>query len=218
MDYVRTDEETGDLVKQWLKKNGPGLLGAFVIGVGSVLGYQWWQQNQIDQITDASAQYQELIELSALDFGDAETDGDYSRVVRVGENLKAAHNGSYYAALGAAIVAAQAVERGDYDTAASQLTYAEQSVETPELKTLMGLRLARLELELGETQGALTRVRGLTDSSMAASVKELEGDILIALDDVDNARAAYLEASELMQARGLNTAVLDLKLTALPES
>jgi Uncharacterized protein conserved in bacteria len=218
MDYVRTDEETAELVKQWLRKNGPGLLGAFVIGVGSVLGYQWWQQNQITQITDASASYQELIEFASLNFADPDTAVDYERMLAVGERLQSAHDGSYYAALGAGILAAQAVERGDFDLAVSQLTYAEAQVETSELKSMMGLRLARLELELNQPEQALSRVRGLTDSSMAASLKELEGDILVALDSLPEAREVYQQASELMQARGLNTAIVDLKMAALPEA
>lgn len=218
MDYVRTDEETAELVKQWLKKNGPGLLGAFVIGVGSVLGYQWWQQNQIAQVTDASASYQELIELASLNFSDPDTAAGYEQLLTVGERLRSAHDGSYYAALGAGILAAQAAERGDFDLAVSQLTYAEAQVDTPELKAMMGLRLARLELELNQPEQALARVRGLTDASMAASLKELEGDILVVLDSLPAAREAYQDASALMQARGLNTAVLDLKLAALPEA
>jgi predicted negative regulator of RcsB-dependent stress response len=218
MDYVRTDEETAELVKQWLKKNGPGLLGAFVIGVGSVLGYQWWQQDQIAQTTDASASYQELIELAALDFSDPDTTADYERLLSVGSRLRSAHDGSSYAALGAGILAAQAVERGDLDLAVSQLTYAEKAVDTPELQAMMGLRLARLELELQQPEQALARVRGLTDASMTASLKELEGDILVKLDALPEAREAYQEASALMQARGLNTAVVDLKMAALPET
>jgi predicted negative regulator of RcsB-dependent stress response len=46
----------------------------------------------------------------------------------------------------------------------------------------------------------------------------LEGDILVKLDALPEAREAYQEASALMQARGLNTAVVDLKLAALPET
>ena len=53
MDYLRSDDEQAELLKQWLKKNGLGLIIAASIGVGSVFGYQEWQDFQINQQTDA---------------------------------------------------------------------------------------------------------------------------------------------------------------------
>ena len=66
--------------------------------------------------------YQELIELAAIDFSNEDTDADFRRVLTVADGLRQAHPDSNYAAIGAGIVAAQAVERGDFDLAVSQLT------------------------------------------------------------------------------------------------
>ncbi|MGB0225468.1 MAG: YfgM family protein, partial [Litorivicinaceae bacterium] len=156
MDYLKTDEEQGEALKRWLAQNGLGLVVAIGVGVGSVLGYQQWQQHQINQQSDAAGRYQELIELSAINFADPETASDYERLLTVADGLRQSHAGSNYAALGAGIVAAQAVERGDFDLAVSQLTYAETELELPELKAMTSLRLARLELELGEGDSALS--------------------------------------------------------------
>ena len=54
MDYLKTDEEQGEALKRWLVQNGLGLLIAVGVGVGSVLGYQQWQQYQINQQSDAA--------------------------------------------------------------------------------------------------------------------------------------------------------------------
>ena len=62
MDYLKTDEEQGEALKRWLAQNGLGLVVAIGVGVGSVLGYQQWQQHQINQQSDAAGRYQELIE------------------------------------------------------------------------------------------------------------------------------------------------------------
>ena len=59
-----------------------------------------------------------------MNFADPETASDYERLLTVADGLRQSHAGSNYAALGAGIVAAQAVERGDFDLAVSQLTYA----------------------------------------------------------------------------------------------
>jgi predicted negative regulator of RcsB-dependent stress response len=217
MDYLKTDEEQGEALKRWLAQNGLGLLVAIAVGVGSVLGYQQWQQYQINQQSDAAGRYQELIELSAVNFAEQDTDADYERLLTVADGLRQSHTGSNYAALGAGIVAAQAVERGDFDLAVSQLTYAEGELELPELKAMASLRLARLELELGQGDAALSRVRSMSAEFFKGSRSELEGDILVALDKPLEARDAYLEAQASLTEAGLNTAVVDLKLSALPE-
>ena len=217
MDYLKTDEEQGEALKRWLAQNGLGLLVAVAVGVGSVLGYQQWQQYQINQQSDAAGRYQELIELSAVNFAEQDTDADYERLLTVADGLRQSHAGSNYAALGAGIVAAQAVERGDFDLAVSQLTYAEAELELPELKAMASLRLARLELELGQGDAALGRVRSMSAEFFKGSRSELEGDILVTLDKPLEARDAYLKAQISLTEAGLNTAVVDLKLSALPE-
>lgn len=217
MDYLKTDEEQGEALKRWLAQNGLGLLVAVAVGVGSVLGYQQWQQYQINQQSDAAGRYQELIELSAVNFAEQDTDADYERLLTIADGLRQSHAGSNYAALGAGIVAAQAVERGDFDLAVSQLTYAETELELPELKAMASLRLARLELELGQGDAALSRVRSMSAEFFKGSRSELEGDILVALDKPLEARDAYLKAQASLTQAGLNTAVVDLKLSALPE-
>ena len=218
MDYLKTDEEQGEALKRWLIQNGLGLVMAIAVGAGSVIGYQQWEQYQIDQQSDAAGAYQELIELSAANFADNETESDYERLLSVVGSLRETHGSSNYAALGAGIVAAQAVERGDFDLAVSQLTFAESVLEFPELKAMVSLRLARLELELGQADAALKRVRLITDEFFKGSAAELEGDILITLQKKSVARKAYQRAHSSLTDAGLSTAVIDLKISALPES
>ena len=217
MDYLKTDEEQGEALKRWLAQNGLGLLIAIAIGVGSVIGYQQWQENQVNQKTDAAGRYQELVELAAVDFSNEDTDADFKRLITVADGLRQAHPDSNYAAIGAGIVAAQAVERGDFDLAVGQLTLAESQLELPELRAMVSLRLAQLELELGQLDAALRRIRGLSGGYFLGSRNELEGDILVAMDRLIEAREAYLRAHTSLTEAGLNTAVIDLKLSSLPE-
>tara|TARA_B100001093_G_scaffold314490_1_gene300060 strand:+ start:2560 stop:3216 length:657 start_codon:yes stop_codon:yes gene_type:complete len=217
MDYLKTDEEHGEALKRWLGQNGLGLLVAIAVGVGSVLGYQQWQQHQVNQKTDAAGRYQELIELAAIDFSIEETGADFKRLLTVADGLRQAHPDSNYAAVGASIVAAQAVERGDFDLAVNQLTFAASQLQLPELQVMISLRLAKLELELGQGNAALRRVRGLSAGFFSGSRNELEGDILVAMDRLIEAREAYSRARTSLTEAGLNTAVIDLKLSSLPE-
>jgi len=217
MDYLKTDEEQGEALKRWLVQNGLGLLIASAVGVGSVLGYQHWQEHQVNQKTDAAGRYQKLVELAATDFSNEDTDEDFKRLITVADGLRQAHPDSNYAAIGAGIVAAQAVERGNFDLAVSQLILAEAQLELPELRAMVSLRLAQLELELGQADAALRRVRGMSDRYFSGSRSELEGDILVAMDRLIEARDAYSRAHTSLTEAGLNTAVIDLKLSSLPE-
>ena len=74
-----------------------------------------------------------MIELAAIDFANEDTDADLSIYlrslmvcVRLTQIVIMQHRGG--------IVAAQAVERGDFDLAVSQLTFAESRLELPELR------------------------------------------------------------------------------------
>lgn len=217
MDYLRTDEEQGEAVKRWLRTNGVGLGLALVVGVGLVLGYQNWQDQKTQQQAAAAALYHELIELANIDYGNDKTDEEFNRLLSIASLLRQNHEQSNYAALGAGIVAAQAVERLDFDLAVGQLTYALSTVTAPELKALISLRLARLELELKDFDAAFARVQGIVQPEFEASKLELEGDILVSRDAHDRARVKYLKAQKILTSKALNTALIDLKLSALPE-
>lgn len=217
MDYLRSDEEQAEALKQWLKKNGTGLAVAVVAGIGSVLGYQQWQAYQADRATDAAARYQQVLDASATDFSLPDSDSQFQTLLSAADGLRQAHGDSNYAALAAAVVAAQAIEKGEFDLAVSQLTFAEATIDAPELKALMAMRLARLELHLGEADAALARVLSIESKSIEASVAELRGDIQVVLGNLSDARAAYDVARDALVSSGLNTALVDLKLSALPE-
>ena len=217
MDYLRTDEEQGEALKKWLRDNGFGLLIALAVGISSVLGYQKWEDHRVMKQFEAASLYQELVELSAIYYGDDETDTEYQRLLSIASAVRGGHDQTNYSMLSAGIVAAQAVERSDFDLAVSQLTYALNKAATEELKALISLRLARLELELDQLDAALMRVRNSLEPGFAATRAELEGDILVAKGLEGEARVNYLEARRILISQGRNTALVDLKLSGLPD-
>lgn len=217
MDYLRSDEEQEEVLKQWLKKNGLSLVGAVVLGIGGVVGYQQWTTFEASRIADASVRYQQVVELSTLDFSNPEQAAQYESLLGLAASLREAHASHQYAPLAAGIVAAQAVERGDFDLAVSQLTYAEEALDPPELKAMMRLRLAQLEWQLGALDAALNRLSLINEPNLLGSVAELKGDVLVDQGQLVEARAAYAEARRVRVDEGLSTALIDLKLSALPE-
>ena len=216
MDYLRSEDEQEERLKAWLKSNGSGLIGALAIGIAGVLGWQQWQSYQANQAADAASRYQQLLELSAAEFSDPAQAENYATLVSVASGLMDAHPKTTYAAMAGMVVAAQAVEKGELDVAVAELTRARDTLDAPELIALADLRLARLEAELGQVEAALARVRGVTYAGLSGVKKEIEGDLLLQLGQVAEARAAYLAAQEALTTAGITQPAIALKLSGLP--
>jgi len=216
MDYLRSEDEQEERLKAWLKHNGTGLIGAIAIGIAGVLGWQQWQAHQSNQAADAASRYQQVLELAAADFADPEQAAVYQSLLEAASGLTQAHPKTNYAAMVGLVVAGQAVEKGDLDVAVAELTRAREQLSAPELRALADIRLARLEAELGQVDQALSRLKGIQYSGLDGVKREVEGDLLVALGQLSEARVAYESAQEILARAGLNQPAIALKLSALP--
>ena len=60
----RTEEEELAAIKEWWQRNGKPLLAGGALALAGVLGWQLWQDRQINQSQAASALYQQLVDIS----------------------------------------------------------------------------------------------------------------------------------------------------------
>jgi predicted negative regulator of RcsB-dependent stress response len=188
-----TEEETLAQIKEWWQRNGKPLLTGGVLALVVVFGWQYWQNHQLNQAQNASAVYQQLLDVS-LDPGRV----DAAEVARLGNLLKKEFAGSHYAQYGSLFVAKVAVEAGRLDEAAAEL---QAVVDKPADKTLGELarqRLARVLAAQDKAEQALKLLDGEADKAFAASRQELRGDLLVQLGREDEAHAAYSKAKEAL--------------------
>ena len=61
MAYSIEEEQEINQLKDWWKENGKTIIVAFILGVGGMFGWRYWQAHQAEQIAQASAQYDALI-------------------------------------------------------------------------------------------------------------------------------------------------------------
>ena len=61
MAYTIEEEHDLNQLKEWLKDNGKSIIAAFILGVGGMLGWRYWQSYQANQIMQASAEYDALV-------------------------------------------------------------------------------------------------------------------------------------------------------------
>ncbi|MBR9884294.1 MAG: tetratricopeptide repeat protein [Oceanospirillales bacterium] len=209
MAELRTEEEQIEAIKNWWKENGRSLLLAIAVAVAAVFGWQGWQKRQDAQATNASITYQELVD-SALALRSApDADAQRATAEHLSETLKNDYSSSGYAVLGALLMAKVNVDASDLDKALSELVWAEENAQEPEMKQLAQLRIARIKLAQGDAAAARDLLKSANATYFTAAYEELLGDAFVALGDVAQARKAY--DSALSVATPQAKAVLQMK-------
>lgn len=204
-----TEEEQLAQIKEWWQRNGKPLLTGGALALVLVLGWQYWQQHQVNNAQNASALYQQLLDVS-LD----PSRTDAAEVARLGNLLKKEFAGTHYAQYGSLFVAKVAVEGGRLDEAAAELQGVVDKPADETLGELARQRLARVLAAQDKAEQALKLLEGEADKAFAASREELRGDLLVQLGRTDEAHAAYSKAkaalSEEAAVGGLQLKLDDL--------
>lgn len=190
VDYIRDEEEQVERIKEWWQKYGLATVVIIVLAVGSLLGWRQWQQYDAGKASEASARYDAMMQALA---GDA-PDQVRSAAATLIEN----HDGLAYADYARLALARLAVDEGDLNAAADQLSTVAEDAATRELEYTARLRLARIQIELGDTDAANEQISRTFPKAWQAEALELKGDIAGARENWDAARAAYGDALETL--------------------
>ncbi len=199
-----SEREQLDAIKKWWRENGKAIVAGLVVGVGGVIGWQYWQKWQDRVAAEASALYSGVA-------ADETASGDVEERLR---QLKAEHAGSPYAALAALTVAARRVEDDRLDDAREHLQWAADNASQVELANLARLRLARVLWAKGEHDAALSKLE-LVDPPFRTLADEIRGDIYMGMGESDKARSAYQAAHSALSLKGESNHWLQMKLEDL---
>ncbi|MCL6415358.1 tetratricopeptide repeat protein [Aestuariirhabdus sp. Z084] len=212
----RTEEEQIAAIKSWWKANGTAIILGGSLALAGVFGYQAWQKSQQQSAAEASALYQELAALSVSN-PEPLNEEQRSTLSHLTDTLKQDHAGSGYAVMAALLKARQAVEQGDLPLARAELGWALEQKLDSRLEAIIRLRLARVTYEgtKESAEQALALIETADQGSFVASYEEVKGDLYVALDRLDAARAAYQTALDTARANGQNRPVVQLKLDDL---
>lgn len=212
MTTYKSEEEQIAALKNWWKENGNSLL----IGIGAALiiifGWKAYQNSVIEQKTEASMLYQELISAATnTSLADPE---EGSTVQYLAGELKEKFEGTEYALYGAMFLAKDASNQGNLDEALSQLTWAKDNTEDVRLQHILTGRIARILSAQGKHEDALSALSA-TDSEFEASFLELKGDILQRQGKDEEAIAAYKKAFDMVKEEPQSLPLLAVKLSNL---
>lgn len=196
IDDLLDEHEQSERVRNWLQRNGIGLIGGFALGLGLIAGWQWWQKRTENRYLQAGETFQSV-----------------ARNLQT-KNLKQAQaeaaklQGGAYAALAALDMAKAQLDAGQRDAAIATLRAA-AGTDDPGLSAVIAQRLARLLIDAGKGEEALKLIGDATD---AASL-EANGDAQLALGRREQARAAYSKALTKLDVAAPNRRLLELKLS-----
>ena len=207
MDEFLSEREQVEVLRRWWRENGGWIIGGLVVGIAALFGWRAWSAHQLEQAEAASAIYGEL--LAAVDRGDRE------QGLSIAATLAEDYSGTPYADHAGLALAKLHMDAGEADAAAAALQAVLESTGDAELAHIARLRLARVRLQQGQPEAAVELLEDVDEGGFAALYAALRGDIHVARDDVEAARAAYRRALAIDAPGIIDRNVVQMKLDAL---
>ncbi|MFC2753322.1 MAG: YfgM family protein [Cardiobacterium sp.] len=182
----RTDEETVELIREWLQQYGLTIIIGLVIGLGAIGGYRYWQNSQETQSANESTQLDTL--LQALEKNDLKAAvAPYDSLLKAGGDISA---------LASLNMAAAYQKAGQKEEALTALKLAAASPDKLVAQSALWQQ-AQYQIDNNEYDAALQTVDGLKDSAYAAQAAALQGIILEKQNKLPEALQALQRSQEL---------------------
>ena len=188
MEMYETEEEQIAALKRWWATNGTSIMIGAALGIGLILGWNYWKDYTQDRTSSASAMYEEL--LGAINGGKQES------ADKIAERLSAEYGNTSYANMSRLLQAKTKVQAGDLQAARALLLQVVAEAGS-EMANVARIRVVRLMLATGEYEQGLqliAEVDQASTESFAGQYDELTGDLYLALDRKGEARTAYQKA------------------------
>jgi predicted negative regulator of RcsB-dependent stress response len=186
------EHEQAELIKAWWKKYGTWIILLVVIIALCVVGYQYWQRREKLQIQEASVAYQGLLNVATQKKSN-------TQVLTQAQAIVNTYPRSNYAVL-ASFFAAQAQVNSNHLLAAEKsLKFAVSKTNSPDLKAIAQLRLARVEIANKQAKQALKTLAQMPKAFQGAAYY-VEGEAYQALGQSKIALSYYQKAKTNLTA------------------
>ncbi|MDQ6573973.1 MAG: tetratricopeptide repeat protein [Haemophilus parahaemolyticus] len=200
----KTEEQQFEEAKNWFKENStPILLAIFVFATAS-FGWNFWKSHQAESAIQASTSYQATMEAYEQD-----PVKNQPLVAKFLEEAK----GTNYAIFMQLEDAKNAVAKGDFAAAKSQLQAALNEVKDPSLQAIIRFRLAAVDFQLKEFDSALANLEQIKDQAWDARKQLFVADLLSAKGDKEAAKSAYEQIKA--NTSGQEREIIELKINNL---
>jgi predicted negative regulator of RcsB-dependent stress response len=206
MAYDHQEQEQLDSFKAFWSQYGNIIIWVLILALGSYAGWNYWKTHQRNKSVEASALYDEL-QASLLA-------NDNAKVQRVAGDIRTKYESSAYAPMAALAAAKTAFEANDLKTAKTHLQWAAEH-GNDEYKSIANLRLAGVLLDEKAFDEALKVLNGKFLPQFTSEVNDRKGDVLVAQNKLNEARAAYVAAIAAMEPNAPGRQLVQIKLEAI---
>lgn len=210
MAYDLEEQEQLAELKAWWNKYGNFILTVVTVVLLAFAAYNGWRWYQREQAGQAAGVYGQLEKALAA--------RDVDKASALAEMLTSKYGSTAYASMAALHAAKAQSEAGKPERARELLQWVIDKTSQSELKAIAQVRLAGVLLDEKKYDEALKALAGDVPAAQVVAVADRRGDVLMAQNKVDEARAAYSEALAKADAQHPLRQLIQLKLDALPTS
>ncbi|MGV0954171.1 MAG: YfgM family protein [Fluviibacter sp.] len=191
--YDLEEQEQIAALRGWWKQYGGWAIGVLLIIAFGCLGWYGWQSYQKSQNAEASRIFLVLQQASAQQ--------DTSRVKQAAGELVNQYPRSQFSSLGALLAATTLQTAGDAKSAEAQLNWVADNGKEA-LRGVARLRLAGMQLDQNDFDGALKTLSETPPPGFAARYDAARGDVYAAQGKITEARASYDAALKNLEVTG----------------
>lgn len=208
MEGYTTESEQLEALRKWWDKNAKWIIAGLVMAAVVIGGWRLWGFWQAKRAAEAATLYSAVVE--------AEQKSDNAAVSAAAQKVIHAYPDTAYGALaGLARAKAEFAQHHLSDAAAALKAVIANSPDRS-LAAVARLRLARVQLQMGDADAALATLRGHGQGAFGAAAESVRGDALLQLGRSHEARAAYAKALAAAKAGSGLHRLLQLRLASLP--
>lgn len=207
MAYDHAEQEQLAGLKSWWERYGNLATWLLIIALAAFAAWKGWAYYQTKQAAQAAQLYEEL--QTAINAKDKE------KVARVTTDMQSRFAGTAYAQMTGLAAAKSAFDAGDFQTAKTQLQWVADKARNEEYKAIARIRLSGILLDEKAYDEGLKVLSGKFPAEFAGLVEDRKGDIFVAQNKLDEARAAYQAAIEKTDARSAGRQLIQIKLDAI---
>lgn len=204
MELYNNENDQVDALKRFFAENGKALAVGVILGVGALVGWRYWTSHQLDTARGSSLAYENAI--SALK-------SDKPEALNAAQKF-AADSKNTYGAFASLELAQQFVDKNDLQNAEKQLQQGLTAASDDNLKSVINMRLARVQLQLKQSDAALKTLDAVKGEGWTAIVADLRGEILLSKGDKQGAKAAW-EAGAKSDASPALSEMMRMKINNL---
>ena len=180
------DFEQEKLVKDWIKSNWLTITAGIVIGLGGVMGMNYWKSQKQESRYQMAEQYSSITEVMKLsEFDEAQT---------LLAEMESTSGSSFYTFEAHLTLAKEFINKNELEKAAHELKSVIDDKPDQLLTEFVKLRLARVYNAMEKHDDALVQTSEISLEPFTSIAKEIEGDAYLAKGEYEKAKLAF-EAS-----------------------